>query len=87
MKALCGDMPFLLIHHPPHNDNRAAGHHSLSANCSNEWFLSKTKLQIKKGRLVALKQIMLSRDINGLWISDDDGDSLIDQYPDLDKAI
>jgi len=67
MKDICGNIPWLLIHHPPHSENRAAGHHSLGGNCSNEWSLLKTKLRIEKGRLVKDKEISLSRDENGLW--------------------
>ena len=68
MKDIAGNIPWLLIHHPPHNESRAAGHHSLGGNCSNEWSLLKTKLKIEKGRLVKDKEILLSRDDNGLWI-------------------
>lgn len=68
MKDICGNIPWMLIHHPPHNESRAAGHHSLGGNCSNEWSLLKTKLKIEKGRLVKDKEILLSRDEKGLWI-------------------
>lgn len=61
-------VPFLLIHHPPHGEARAAGHHSLPANCSNEWFLSAGQLHIKKGRLRAKGEIPLDRTEEGLWI-------------------
>lgn len=67
MKMLCQTVPWLLIHHPPHNETRAAGHHSLAANCSNEWHLLRNKLAIEKGRLVKDKEILLSRDKDGLW--------------------
>ena len=60
-------IPWMLIHHPPHHESRAAGHSSLGANNSNEWSLLKTKLKIEKGRLVSDKEILLSRDVNGLW--------------------
>lgn len=68
MKALAGSIPWLLIHHPPHGETRASGHNSLGANCSNEWHLTKNKLSIAKGRLVKDKEILLSRDKDGLWI-------------------
>ena len=61
-------IPWLLIHHPPHGETRAAGHHSASANCSNEWHLLKTKLVIAKGRLVKDKEILLTRNEKGLWL-------------------
>jgi RecA-family ATPase len=60
--------PWLLIHHPPHGESRAAGHHSIGGTCSNEWSLLKTKLKIEKGRLVKAKEIPLSKDEDGLWI-------------------
>jgi RecA-family ATPase len=67
MKELCGSTPWMLIHHPPHGENRAAGHNSLGANCSNEWALTKTKLIIAKGRIVELKELSIKRGNNGLW--------------------
>jgi len=67
MKAIAGGVPWLLIHHPPHSETRAAGHHSLGSNCSNEWALLRNKLKIQKGRLVKDKEILLSRDDDGLW--------------------
>ena len=67
MKDIASGKPWLLIHHPPHAENRAAGHHSLAANCSNEWSLLKTKLKIEKGRLVSDKEILITRDTEGLW--------------------
>ena len=72
MHDMCVDkegnhIPWLVIHHPPHNESRAAGHHSLGGNCSNEWSLLKTKLSIEKGRLVAEKEILMRRDASGLW--------------------
>ena len=69
---LSGPVPFLLIHHPPHEESRAAGHHSIGATCSNEWHLHKNKLDIDKGRLVKDKEIYLSRNENGLWIPRDE---------------
>lgn len=65
---LAGVVPWLLIHHPPHEESRAAGHHSIGATCSNEWHLSKNKLTIDKGRLVKDKEILLSKNEEGLWI-------------------
>ena len=67
MSLLACDKPWLLIHHPPHHETRAAGHHSLGATCSNEWHLLKNKLAIDKGRLVKDKEILLSRDEDGFW--------------------
>jgi RecA-family ATPase len=67
MKMIANDKPWLLIHHPPHNETRASGHNSVSANCSNVWELLKTKLKIAKGRIVKDKEIILSRDEQGLW--------------------
>jgi RecA-family ATPase len=74
MRALAGNLPWMLIHHPPHSESRAAGHHSLSANCSNLWVLTKTKLRIDKGRLVGGKELLLSRDALGLWVPFTDTD-------------
>lgn len=78
MKTIAGNVPWLLIHHPPHSESRAAGHHSLGGNCSNEWSLLKTKLKIEKGRLVKDKEILLSRDSEGLWCLKDTAAELID---------
>lgn len=66
---LCGTVPFMLLHHPPHEMSRAAGHHSIGATCSNEWHLLKTKLVIDKGRLVKDKEILIARKgtDGGLW--------------------
>ena len=73
MKAIAAKTPWLLIHHPPHNESRAAGHHSIGSNASNVWVLLQTKLRIDKGRLVATKEILLSRDDKGLWIPKNQG--------------
>jgi hypothetical protein len=86
MKKLAGDTPWILIHHPPHNESRAAGHHSIAANCSNEWVLLKNKLKIEKGRLVKDKEILLSRDEDGLWILKDDGDNGSDNLVGFDST-
>lgn len=69
MNLLCDGIPWLLIHHPPHDASRAAGSSSLGANCSNEWCLLQSKLRIDKGRLVADKEIFIQRGKNdgGLW--------------------
>lgn len=74
LSLLSGTVPWLLIHHPPHEESRAAGHHSIGATCSNEWHLLRNKLNIDKGRLVKDKEILLQRDEAGLWQvkSDDD---------------
>src|SRR6266446_6424699 len=77
IKQIVGvDKPWLMIHHQPHEQSRAAGHNSLEGNCSNNWCLLKTKLRIDKGRLVKDKEVLLSRDSDGLWIPkhDDSGD-------------
>ena len=68
MNDICMGKPWLVIHHPPHSESRAAGHHSLGGTCSNEWSLLKTKLKIEKGRLVQEKELLLSRNEHGLWI-------------------
>lgn len=68
MKGICGAVPWLLVHHPPHSESRAAGHHVISGNCSNLWGLLKTKLKIEKGRLVKNKELLLERDERGLWV-------------------
>lgn len=87
MKGMCGqNIPFLVIHHPPHSENRAAGHNSLSANCSQEWCLLKTRLKIEKGRVlgdtevIKDKAIKLTRDEHGLWIprQSDDESTVVD---------
>jgi hypothetical protein len=78
MKVLAGNSPWMLIHHPPHNESRAAGHHSIAANCSNEWVLLRNKMKIEKGRLVKDKEILLSRDEHGLW-------TLKDTYSEYDS--
>lgn len=69
MDRICTDIPFMVIHHPPHDQSRAAGSSSLGANCSNEWCLLTTKLRIDKGRLVKEKEILMQRgkDDGGLW--------------------
>jgi RecA-family ATPase len=75
IKAIVGSIPWLLIHHPPHDANRAAGHHSLGSNCSQAWGLLKTRLKVEKGRILGDKEvienkaIMLTRDEKGLWVS------------------
>jgi RecA-family ATPase len=87
IKAMVGNLPWMLIHHPPHDANRAAGHHSLGANCSQEWCLLKTRLKIEKGRIlgdaevIQNKAIPLSRDEKGLWVyKDESGGADVDPY-------
>lgn len=89
MKGICGDIPFLVIHHPPHGESRAAGHHSLAANCSQVWVLLKTRLNIEKGRILGDKEVIknkairLTRDEHGLWIprqSDDESTTIDDPF-------
>lgn len=69
MRQIAGgvNVPFLLIHHQPHEQSRAAGHNSLEANCSNNWCLLNNMLRIDKGRLVKTKQLLLDKDEHGLW--------------------
>lgn len=81
MKDISGhDIPFLLIHHPPHGESRAAGHSSLGASCSQEWCLLKTRLKIEKGRIIGDaevlrdKAIKLTRDEHGLWVTRNDSE-------------
>lgn len=85
MKSLAGLVPWLLIHHPPQGENRAAGHHSISANCSNVWILLKTKLKIEKCRLSGIKEVAMSRSSEGLWQARDQP-RLVETYPEL-KAV
>lgn len=67
MKTLAGLVPWLLIHHPPQGENRAAGHHSISANCSTLWILLNKKLKVEKCRLSGIKEVSMSRTPEGLW--------------------
>lgn len=69
MIAMCDDKPWMLIHHPPHGESRAAGSSSLGNTCSNEWCLLSSKLRIDKSRLTAEKELLLKRgkDNGGLW--------------------
>jgi RecA-family ATPase len=88
MKQICQHRPFLLIHHPPNDETRASGHHSLRANCSNEWFMLNNRLKINKGRLVKDKQIVMERDNNGLWGVKNTGgtrDELMRQFRELNE--
>lgn len=74
MRHLCGHRPWLLIHHPPHEDLRSAGSRAIPANASRVWLLRKNKLEIAKGRLTALKEVNMHRaedDKGGLWSVDD----------------
>ena len=75
LALLSGTVPWLLIHHPPHEETRAAGHHSIGATCSNEWHLLKNKLAIDKGRLVKDKEVLLDKDEQGLWQVKHDAES------------
>lgn len=72
MKSIAGNIPWMLIHHPKGGENKASGHNSIGANCSNEWCLLKTQLKIMKGRLVKDKELYIERDEDGLWILADD---------------
>lgn len=69
---ICPEIPFMVIHHPPHTELRASGHNSIGGTCSNEWHLLKNKLVIDKSRLSGEKEILLSRDDNGLWLLKED---------------
>lgn len=81
LQAIAGHIPYMIIHHPPHNDNRPSGHNSLAAGASNVWALLNTRLKVDKGRLVKNSKIDLKRDENGLWYlkptSGGDGDNNI----------
>lgn len=66
--ALSNTIPWMLIHHPIKSDPSCpAGSASLTANCSNDWSLTKTKLSIRKGRLVKDKEVLLTQDEEYLW--------------------
>lgn len=70
MHEIAQGKPFVLIHHPPHEQTRAAGSGYLGANCSNEWHLLKQRLDVVKGRLVKTKSLKIVRDDiqdSGLW--------------------
>lgn len=68
MLAMRNTIPWLLIHHPTKNDpSSPAGSQSLIANCSNDWNLLKTKLSIRKGRLVKDKEILLYQEPDYTW--------------------
>lgn len=68
MKLIAGGITWMLIHHPPHTESRAAGHNVIGNSSSNNWVLLQTKLRIDKGRLVPVKEVLLDRDKDGLWI-------------------
>ena len=85
IRLITGDRPSMLIHHPPHAEFRASGHQSLTATPSNVWGLLKTKLKIDKGRLTPIKEILLSRDSNGLWCQKPIEDSIYDAI--MDKPL
>jgi RecA-family ATPase len=69
MNKLCSGIPWMLIHHPPHDTDRAAGSSSLGANASNAWYLLQSKLRIDKSRLTAEREVLIQRGKNdgGLW--------------------
>ena len=87
LNLLCGDIPYMVLHHPPHNEQRSSGHNSLSGTCSNEWFLAKNKLIIRKGRLVEDKEIAMQRaeKYPGLWYVESVADQV--DTSDLDDMI
>lgn len=75
MKLLSGNRSCLLIHHPPHDELRSAGHHSIPANASRVWLMTKKQLKIDKGRLSSLKEIRMVRQNDnrgGLWCVEED---------------
>ena len=75
----------MLTHPPPHAEFRASGHQSLTASPSNVWGLLKTKLKIDKGRLTPIKEILLSRDTDGLWCLRDNREDAYDNI--MDKPL
>lgn len=78
LNLLCGDIPFMVLHHPPRSESRASGFNGISGDCSNEWFLAKNKLIINKGRLVEDKEILMNRaeKYPGLWYVDSPQDTV-----------
>jgi RecA-family ATPase len=88
MKSVCQrveqdrtvQIPFILIHHPPQGETRASGHNSLEGNCSNLWYLLKSRLKIEKSRLKKGVDVLMSRrEDNGLWELTGQKDSLTDR--------
>lgn len=67
MSMIAGKLPWILIHHPPRGELRAAGHYSLDGTASNVWILMQSKLKIEKGRLVGSQDILLDKDSKGLF--------------------
>lgn len=71
MNIMANNLPWMLIHHPRKDGEIYSGHNSIGGNCSNEWHLLRNKIKIEKGRLVKAKEVLLSRDSQGLWITKD----------------
>lgn len=78
LELICGDIPYMVLHHPPRNEMRASGFNGISGTCSNEWFLAKNKLLINKGRLVEDKEILMNRaeKYPGLWYTESEEDKV-----------
>jgi RecA-family ATPase len=84
MKLLSGEKGWLLLHHPPNEEMRAAGSRSISANASGVWFLTKNKLLIQKRRLSGKKELLISRQQDtrgGLWAAKTVESELEKKYP------
>lgn len=67
IKAIVGTIPWMLIHHPPQGESRAAGSRAIAASSSYNWVLSNTRLRIAKGRLVESRNINIIKE-KGLWV-------------------
>ncbi len=67
LNKLCAGIPWMLIHHPPHNESRASGHNSIGATCSSEWHVMPSKMRVARGRLVAQMELPMKQDRQGLW--------------------
>lgn len=72
LDLICGDIPYMVLHHPPRNEMRASGFNGISGNCTNEWFLASNRLMILKGRLTEIKEIAMQRaeKYPGLWFTE-----------------
>jgi RecA-family ATPase len=81
MRAVLGEIPFVLLHHPPQGMNRGAGSRAIAATASYNWELTETTLRIVKGRLTAKASIAISFDEHGRWVSIQDE---VDAFADID---
>lgn len=61
------DVPWLMLHHPPQNESRAAGSKSITGNASINFFLEPTQLKVTKGRLIGKLTLALEMNRQGLW--------------------